>query len=272
MLDYNETLKRILNQIALELTTIQISLNKFNASKSYEHYKNDMLRLANSNVDLLATYYMESDEVLKEKFELLLSHVFKTNEEREEFKQQLKNLYYLVKSKLYDTSQYKMIRVEVVNFIEKLKKTTFQDTSDREEERKLLDRMKELKKVKKYFSSDPKKTTVKNIEDLRRIIVSLNMRDIDKTKALMIVFLNELDYYKTMLDNDSDNLEGEINTFLVTAELGNLIKPAISPKVTNATMEDEYRSIIVMLKEHPEMDSRGVFKDFYLKWDKKNRK
>ena len=61
MLEYSDTLKKVLDQLSLELTTIQIELNDFNTSRNIEFYKEDILRLVDSNPSLLASYYMESD-------------------------------------------------------------------------------------------------------------------------------------------------------------------------------------------------------------------
>ena len=58
MLKYNDTLKQVLDQLSLELTTIQIKLNNFNTSRNIESYKEDILRLVDSNTLLLASYYM----------------------------------------------------------------------------------------------------------------------------------------------------------------------------------------------------------------------
>ena len=199
MLEYSDTLKKVLDQLSLELTTIQIELNDFNTSRNIEFYKEDILRLVDSNPSLLASYYMESDIGDKKKFDWLLSEVFSTGKEKEEFKQLLKNLYYLDKNKLYNTSQYKTTNDEILKFRDVLASVTFQKEEDRLEEDALLLRMRNFRRVKKYFLSDHSRVCVKNIDTLRKIVESLNISDTLKTDVLMMVFTNELEYYKTVL-------------------------------------------------------------------------
>lgn len=270
MLKYNDTLKQVLDQLSLELTTIQIKLNNFNTSRNIESYKEDILRLVDSNTLLLASYYMESSIEEKKKFDWLLSKTFSTSDEKDIFQQQLKNLYYLGKNKLYDTSQYKTISDEILKFREVLLKIVFQSDEDKDEEEKLLLRMNNLKRVKKYFSSDFNKVCVKNIEELRRIIESLNMNDTLKTEVLMLVFLNELDYYKTVLSKDKNSIDNDINTFLMVSGLSSILRTSDNIYLTNASMEDEYKSVVSTLKEHPELDFKGAFREFYNKWEKNN--
>lgn len=268
MLKYDDTLKCVLDQLSLELTTIQIKLNSFNTSRDGENYKEDILRLVNSDVSLLASYYMESNIEEREKFDWLLSKTFSNKELKESFKQQLKNLYYLSKNNLYSTSQYKAIKTDILSFREDLERTIFQSSEDQEEEDKLLLRMRDLKRAKKYFSSDFNKVCVKNIEELRRIVESLNMNDTLKTEVLMLVFLNELDYYKTVLSKDKNSIDNDINTFLMVSGLSSILRTSDNIYLTNASMEDEYKSVVSTLKEHPELDFKGAFREFYNKWEK----
>ena len=72
MENYSDVLRRVLNQITLELTTAEMDLNKINLSKDFMQYKTDILRLADSDVNLLANYYMESTGEKKDSFSWLL--------------------------------------------------------------------------------------------------------------------------------------------------------------------------------------------------------
>lgn len=257
MLKYNDTLKQVLDQLSLELTTIQIKLNNFNTSRNIESYKEDILRLVDSNTLLLASYYMESSIEEKKKFDWLLSKTFSTSDEKDIFQQQLKNLYYLGKNKLYDTSQYKTISDEILKFREVLLKTVFQSDEDKDEEEKLLLRMKNLKRAKKYFLSDHNKVCVKSIDNLREIIESLNMSDTLKTDVLMIIFTNELDYYKSVLSKERGNIDDDINNFLMVSGLSSILRASDNIYLTNATMEDDYKSVVTSIKNSSKLDKKN---------------
>lgn len=257
MLKYNDTLKQVLDQLSLELTTIQIKLNNFNTSRNIESYKEDILRLVDSNTLLLASYYMESSIEEKKKFDWLLSKTFSTSDEKDIFQQQLKNLYYLGKNKLYDTSQYKTISDEILKFREVLLKTVFQSDEDKDEEEKLLLRMKNLKRAKKYFLSDHNKVCVKSIDNLREIIESLNMSDTLKTDVLMIIFTNELDYYKAVLSKERGNIDDDINNFLMVSGLSSILRASDNIYLTNATMEDDYKSVVTSIKNSSKLDKKN---------------
>ncbi len=257
MLKYNDTLKQVLDQLSLELTTIQIKLNNFNTSRNIESYKEDILRLVDSNTLLLASYYMESSIEEKKKFDWLLSKTFSTSDEKDIFQQQLKNLYYLGKNKLYDTSQYKTISDEILKFREVLLKTVFQSDEDKDEEEKLLLRMKNLKRAKKYFLSDHNKVCVKSIDNLREIIESLNMSDTLKTDVLMIIFTNELDYYKAVLSKERGNIDDDINNFLMVSGLSSILRASDNIYLTNATMEDDYKSVVTTIKNSSKLDKKN---------------
>lgn len=257
MLKYNDTLKQVLDQLSLELTTIQIKLNNFNTSRNIESYKEDILRLVDSNTLLLASYYMESSIEEKKKFDWLLSKTFSTSDEKDIFQQQLKNLYYLGKNKLYDTSQYKTISDEILKFREVLLKTVFQSDEDKDEEEKLLLRMKNLKRAKKYFLSDHNKVCVKSIDNLREIIESLNMSDTLKTDVLMIIFTNELDYYKAILSKERGNIDDDINNFLMVSGLSSILRASDNIYLTNATMEDDYKSVVTTIKNSSKLDKKN---------------
>lgn len=257
MLKYNDTLKQVLDQLSLELTTIQIKLNNFNTSRNIESYKEDILRLVDSNTLLLASYYMESSIEEKKKFDWLLSKTFSTSDEKDIFQQQLKNLYYLGKNKLYDTSQYKTISDEILKFREVLLKTVFQSDEDKDEEEKLLLRMKNLKRAKKYFLSDHNKVCVKSIDNLREIIESLNMSDTLKTDVLMIIFTNELDYYKAVLSKERGNIDDDINNFLMVSGLSSILRASDNIYLTNATMEDDYKSVVTSIKNSSKLAKKN---------------
>lgn len=257
MLKYNDTLKQVLDQLSLELTTIQIKLNNFNTSRNIESYKEDILRLVDSNTLLLASYYMESSIEEKKKFDWLLSKIFSTSDEKDIFQQQLKNLYYLGKNKLYDTSQYKTISDEILKFREVLLKTVFQSDEDKDEEEKLLLRMNNLKRAKKYFLSDHNKVCVKSIDNLREIIESLNMSDTLKTDVLMIIFTNELDYYKAVLSKERGNIDDDINNFLMVSGLSSILRASDNIYLTNAAMEDDYKSVVTTIKNSSKLDKKN---------------
>lgn len=257
MLEYSDTLKKVLDQLSLELTTIQIELNDFNTSRNIEFYKEDILRLVDSNPSLLASYYMESDIGDKKKFDWLLSEVFSTGKEKEEFKQLLKNLYYLDKNKLYNTSQYKTTNDEILKFRDVLASVTFQKDEDRLEEDVLLLRMRNFRRVKKYFLSDHSRVCVKNIDTLRKIVESLNISDTLKTDVLMMVFTNELEYYKTVLSKVKSNIDDDINNFLMISGLSSILRASDNIYLTNATMEDDYKSVVTTIKNSSKLDKKN---------------
>lgn len=257
MLEYSDTLKKVLDQLSLELTTIQIELNDFNTSRNIEFYKEDILRLVDSNPSLLASYYMESDIGDKKKFDWLLSEVFSTGKEKEEFKQLLKNLYYLDKNKLYNTSQYKTTNDEILKFRDVLASVTFQKDEDRLEEDALLLRMRNFRRVKKYFLSDHSRVCVKNIDTLRKIVESLNISDTLKTDVLMMVFTNELEYYKTVLSKGKSNIDDDINNFLMISGLSSILRASDNIYLTNATMEDDYKSVVTTIKKSSKLDKKN---------------
>ena len=69
MLEYNRTLELILGQITLELTAIQMDLNRISLKRDFEQCKNDVLHLADTDVSLLAIYYIEAELEKREKLE-----------------------------------------------------------------------------------------------------------------------------------------------------------------------------------------------------------
>lgn len=283
---YNDVLRRVLNQISLELTTAQMSLNKVNLSKEFLQYKTDILRLADSNVNLLANYYMESDGDKKDKFDWLMEKTISDKKLRTQVKEQLKNMYYLNKNNLTKTPQYFEAKKCVVDFILILKDFNL-DEEDAVLEKQILKRISDLKKMKRYFSADSSKIYIKNIDRFKDLVMALNISDDDKTKVFEIILLNEINFFNrdlkvtmaarkkhslkvkgSVYSNLKNNLASVefINNCLARSGLKEIIKIDMI-KDTNATRESEYRSIIDMLKNNPEMNPETVFRDFYKKWD-----
>lgn len=269
MLEYNRTLELILGQITLELTAIQMDLNRISLKRDFEQCKNDVLHLADTDVSLLAIYYIEAELDKKEKLEWVISKSVSTTEEKESIKQHLKNLYYLVRNDLLNTSQYENERVSILNFIEELKQSKIDVFNDTKEEKQLIARRRDLKKLKKYFEGDYLKNTVNNIESFKELLFSLNISEELKTKALMLVCLNEVEYFNNNLEED--DVENEVLVFLADSKLDEIIKVNNDMKKTNASRESDYRSVIEMLKKDPSLDPKKAFREFYNKWEKKNK-
>lgn len=269
MLEYNRTLELILGQIALELTGIQMDLNRISLNKDFERCKNDILHLVESDVSLLAIYYIEAEKDKKEKLEWVISKSVSTVEEKESIKQHLKNLYYLVKNNLLNVSQYENEKVSILNFIEEVKKSEIAIDVSAKEEKKLSARRRELKKLKKYFEGDYLKNIVTNVGEFKDALFSLNISEDVKTKALMVILLNEVDYFNKCLEED--DIENEVSLFLADSKLDEIIKVTNEFKRTNASRESDYQSVIEMLKNNPSLDPKEVFREFYDKWEKKNK-
>ena len=117
--------------------------------------------------------------------------------------------------------------------------------------------------------------------------MSLNITDADKTKVFELILLNEIKFFnknlketkikqkshklkvkKSVYNNLINNLSSFdfINNCLIKAGLKGLVKIDLLED-TNATREREYRSIIDMLKNNPDMNPETAFRDFYKKWD-----
>ena len=286
MENYSDVLRRVLNQITLELTTAEMDLNKINLSKDFMQYMTDILRLADSDVNLLANYYMESTGEKKDSFSWLLEKSIPDKNFRLQVKEQLKNMYYLNKNKLNKTSQYFEAKKCVVDFILILKDFKLDDDDEREEKR-ILKRISDLKKMQRYFSTDSSKIYIKNIDRFKDLVMSLNITDADKTKVFELILLNEIKFFnknlketrikqkshklkvkKSVYNNLINNLSSFdfINNCLIKAGLKGLVKIDLLED-TNATREREYRSIIDMLKNNPDMNPETAFRDFYKKWD-----
>ncbi len=285
MENYSDVLRRVLNQITLELTTAEMELNKINLSKDFMQYKTDILHLADSSVNLLANYYMESTGEKKDSFTWLLEKSIPDKKFRLQVMEQFKNMYYLNKNQLNKTSQYFEAKKCVVDFILILKDFKLDDNE--KEEKKILKRISDLKKMQRYFSTDSSKIYIKNIDRFKDLVMSLNITDTDKTKVFELILLNEINFFnrdlketkikqnnhkfkvkKSVYNNLINNLSSFdfINNCLVKAGLKGLVKIDLLED-TNATREREYRSIIDMLKNNPDMNAETVFKDFYKKWD-----
>lgn len=144
-----------------------------------------------------------------------------------------------------------------MKFREVLLKTVFQSDEDKDEEEKLLLRMNNLKRAKKYFLSDHNKVCVKSIDNLREIIESLNMSDTLKTDVLMIIFTNELDYYKAVLSKERGNIDDDINNFLMVSGLSSILRASDNIYLTNATMEDDYKSVVTTIKNSSKLDKKN---------------
>ncbi len=287
MSNYNDVLRRVLNQISIELTTLQMDLNKINLSKDFIQYKTDILRLADSSVNLLANYYMESTGEKKDSFSWLLEKSIPDKNFRLQVMEQLKNMYYLNKNKLNKTSQYFEAKKCVVDFILILKDFKLDDGV--REEKRILKRISDLKKMQRYFSTDSSKIYIKNIDRFKDLVMSLNITDNDMTKVFELILLNEINFFnknlkenkikqnshklkvkKSVYNNLISNLSSFdfINSCLIKAGLNGLVKIDLLDD-TNAIREREYRSIIDMLKNNPDMNPEVAFRDFYKKWDSK---
>ena len=64
-----------------------------------------------------------------------------------------------------------------------------------------MTRKKNLEKLYKYFAAKPGSISVKNIDSFKKLILDLDIKDSEKTEALMIVFVNEVSYYNSKLDS-----------------------------------------------------------------------
>ena len=141
--------------------------------------------------------------------------------------------------------------------------------------------------MQRYFSTDSSKIYIKNIDRFKDLVMSLNITDADKTKVFELILLNEIKFFnknlketrikqkshklkvkKSVYNNLINNLSSFdfINNCLIKAGLKGLVKIDLLED-TNATREREYRSIIDMLKNNPDMNPETAFRDFYKKWD-----
>ncbi len=288
MRDYEKLLIRIQKQISLELTTTQMKLSNINLTKELVQYKSDILDLANSSVNLLANCYMESDSMKKDKFDWLMEKVITDKKLLKEVRQELKNIYYLNKNNLTKTSQYFNAKKKVVDFILLLKDCSLDDLNVDDKFRELSNRVKDLKKLNRYFSGNYLNTSVRNIDNFYKLIMSLGLTDEDKTLALEMVLINDVNYFNkelnTSMNKNSRSYKlklkkknyGEFRKDLASSQFiyNCLMKSGLDKFVKLDMLEDnvslkerEYHSIIAMLKDDPNLDPKDVFNDFYRKWD-----
>ena len=224
MQNYSVILNKILKRISLELTTVQMKLNRINLSREDEQYRVDILRLADADVWLLASYYVEADIEKKKKFDSLLKKVMSNKKSIDEVKEQLKNMYFLKKNNLLKTSQYKLAEDEVRKFVSLLKYD--KNSNIKEDEKILLIRKKNLEKLYKYFAAKSGSTSVKNIDSFKKLILDLDIKDSEKTEALMIVFVNEVSYYNSKLDS----MKKSDYKFSITPDMYNKLKRQVLTK------------------------------------------
>lgn len=288
MRDYEDLLSRIKKQISLELTTTQMKLSNINLTKELIQYKSDILDLANSSVNLLANCYMESDSTKKDKFDWLMEKAITDKQLLQEVKQELKNIYYLNKNNLTKTSQYFNAKKKVVDFILLLKDCSLDDYNADNKFSELSNRIKDLKKLNRYFSGNYLKTSVRSIDNFYKLIMSLDITEKDKTLALELVLVNEVNYFNKELNvSTSENCRSyklklkkknyaEFRKDLASSEFMYrcLMKSGLDKFIKIDMLEDnisikerEYHSIIAMLKDDPNLNPKDVFNDFYKKWD-----
>lgn len=266
MQNYSVILNKILKQISLELTTVQMKLNRINLSREEEQYRVDILRLASTNVWLLASYYVESDIEKRNKFASLLQKIMSDKEEIAKVKEQLKNMYFLKQNNLLNTSQYKLAEEEVMKFVSLLKHDS--NTSALEDEKNLLVKKKNLVKLNKYFSKKPGDAAVKNIDSFKKLIFDLDISEKEKTEALMLVLVNEVSYYNAELEKRNFK-------FSITPDLYDDLKMKISTKdlLTKICHDNNFNYITITdydgyrASNKPTIVSSQMIADFYSTWD-----
>ena len=83
------------------------------------------------------------------------------------------------------------------------------------------------------------------------------MSDTLKTDVLMIIFTNELDYYKAVLSKERGNIDDDINNFLMVSGLSSILRASDNIYLTNATMEDDYKSVVTTIKNSSKLDKKN---------------
>lgn len=265
MQNYSVILNNILKQISLELTTVQMKLNRINLSREDEQYRIDILRLASTNIWLLASYYVESDIEKRNKFASLLQKIMSDKEEIARVKEQLKNMYFLKQNNLLNTSQYKLAEEEVKKFVALLKYDN--SAGVLEDEKKLLTKKKNLVKLSKYFSKKPGDVSVKNIDSFKKLIFDLDISEKEKTEALMLVFINDVSYYNS-------ELEKRKFKFIITPDLYDGLKIQALKKdlLTKICRDNNFNYITITnygdkASSNPTIVSSQMIADFYSTWD-----
>ena len=116
-----EDVNALLKQLDKEEEELSLKLDKYREVRQKRLFKSDILKLITNDVKFLAAYYYKAPQSKKDDFLLLLEEIYPDSHEREEFLEQLKNLYYLLQNNLTDIPQYEDIINVLLDFREKLK-------------------------------------------------------------------------------------------------------------------------------------------------------
>lgn len=192
-----EDVNALLKQLDKEEEELSLKLDKYREVRRKRLFKSDILKLITNDVKFLAAYYYKAPQSKKDDFLLLLEEIYPDNHEREEFLEQLKNLYYLLQNNLTDIPQYEDIINVLLDFREKLK-VSYAKTSEvpLEKEEETLDMYEKARAAKKYFRATPGTLVIEDIDQFVETIELLKLSDEAKNTALMMAFINNNKVYK----------------------------------------------------------------------------
>lgn len=192
-----EDVNALLKQLDTEEKELSLKLDKYREVRQKRLFKSDILKLITNDVKFLAAYYYKVPQSKKADFLLLLEEIYPDRHEKEEFLEQLKNLYYLIQNNLTDIPQYEDIINVLKDFREKLK-ASYVKTSEvpLEKEEETLDMYEKARAAEKYFRATPGTLVIEDIDQFVETIEILKLTDEARATALLIAFTNNNKVYK----------------------------------------------------------------------------
>ena len=196
----SEMLASVLTSLEDLETEINSKLEKLVKEKARREYRNDILQLSTTDIALLTTYYVNSNEAVRRQFLSLLQTTYNDNAMVENFMVEFKNLYFLNKAGLNSTIQYGAAKRVVIDFINKLKDECLTDKKiDKDLENELRYQLSSLKQLISYFFTKAGSVEIKNIDDFLMILNMFKISDEIKNNALSIAISNNVKFYKSAI-------------------------------------------------------------------------
>ena len=202
-----EDVNALLKQLDKEEEELSLKLDKYREVRQKRLFKSDILKLITNDVKFLAAYYYKAPQSKKDDFLLLLEEIYPDSHEREEFLEQLKNLYYLLQNNLTDIPQYEDIINVLLDFREKLK-VSYAKTSEvpLEKEEETLDMYEKARAAKKYFRATPGTLVIEDIDQFVETIELLKLTD-DARKFIQDNFGDIQTWLKAQIESIIYNLK-----------------------------------------------------------------
>lgn len=208
MSEQNLTLNNLVLKLKKKESFLISKLNDISSERKRREYRDNILQLANTDLSLLATYYLNSNDEEQNQFNSLLFKVYSDKKYINIFRDEFKNLYYLNKGNYIYDEQYGQARRIVLDFVNLLK----DEVKDEKKinvavEKKYVRKLFIVKKLIKYFSFSAGEVEIKNIDDFIIMLNTLNFDDKEKNEAISIVIENNCKFYSKYISKTKNSFD-----------------------------------------------------------------